>query len=61
MSKHAYELYKNNNFMATSLQLQDIINVLNNEGIQLNCIDDLFNNEIMKDYKLKIKKVSLDF
>lgn len=56
-----YILYNNNELATSSLREQDIINFLNKKGIQLGCTDDLFNNDIMKEYKLKITKVPADF
>jgi hypothetical protein len=48
---HIFELYKKNKLILSSCNLQDIINLLQNKNIKINCIDDIFN---LKNYNVKI-------
>lgn len=58
MKHYIYKLlYKNTHVMSSIDNLQNVINELINHNININCIDDLFNNNIMQEYKLTIKEV----
>ena len=53
-----YRLYKNDELEILSYELQNIIDFLADDGIIINAIEDLFDNDIMQDYALAIKEVS---
>lgn len=48
-----FELYKNDELEIRTFKIQDVIDILENE-VEINCIDDLFNKNIMQDYKLEV-------
>lgn len=47
-------LYKDMHVLSTINNLQPIIDEVTRHGIVINKVDDLFNTNIMKDYKLLI-------
>lgn len=48
-----FELYKNDELEFRTFKIQDIIDILENE-VEINCIDDLFDKRVMKDYRLEV-------
>ena len=48
-----FELYKNDELEIRTFKIQDIIDILENE-VEINCIDDLFDKNIMQDYRLEV-------
>ena len=48
-----FELYKNDELEIRTFKIQDVIDILENE-VEINCIDDLFDKEVMKDYRLEV-------
>lgn len=57
MKHYIYKLlYKNMHVMSSIDNLQHVIDELNNNNININCIDDLFNNNIMQEYKLIVQE-----
>ena len=48
-----FELYKNDELEFRTFKIQDIIDTLESE-IEINCIDDLFDKRVMKDYRLEV-------
>ena len=48
-----FELYKNDELEIRTFKIQDIIDILENE-IEINCIDDLFDKNVMQDYRLEV-------
>jgi len=47
-------LYKNMHVLSVIDNLQNIIDELEAKNINISCIDDLFNNNIMQDYALQV-------
>lgn len=48
-----FELYKNDELEIRTFKIQDIIDILENE-VEINYIDDLFDKNIMQDYRLEV-------
>ena len=48
-----FELYKNDELEIRTFKIQDIIDILENE-VEINCIDDLFDKNVMQDYRLEV-------
>ena len=48
-----FELYKNDELEIRTFKIQDIIDTLENE-VEINCIDDLFDKRVMKDYRIEV-------
>lgn len=48
-----FELYKNDELEIRTSKIQDIIDTLENE-VKINCIDDLFDKRVMKDYRIEV-------
>ena len=48
-----FELYKNDELEFRTFKIQDIIDILENE-VEINCIDDLFDKNVMQDYRLEV-------
>lgn len=46
--------YKDTHILSAINNLQNIINEVTSHGIKITCIDDLFNKDIMQNYKLYV-------
>lgn len=56
MKHYVYKLfYKDTHVLSAINNLQNIINEVTEHGIKITCIDDLFDKDIMQDYKLIVE------
>lgn len=51
-----YSLWKNENKVCISSELQDIIDYLENHGIFINDIDDLLDTDITQEYTFEVQE-----